>query len=357
MFVESAGRPDVIAGTDPADAAGLTQILAQTGQSLLGMHIDLARSRRLTDQIGRAGGGGRANARSGSSASAPEIDDRFDPRLALAATVRYLKLAEQHFGRADLAVVSYHMGIGNLQQVSTTTTAAIPSPTPSCTSTPRPTTTARHTSCSPGSETTRRCTTGGCWARCRSCACTAPTGAPWQGSPRSKSTPTRTRTCSTRRTDGVFADPNALYDAYHSRALVRLPSDPARLGLATAPSIGRAPARHRRAAALYHGLRPAALDMLVELAARVRRCPAARRPDRRQRGAATRSTRAGRRTRHGANRLHVHDRAPVREPRSGRRVPGDARPAPGARPDRVGATPATIDHGGRGASHVIVNGL
>src|SRR5207302_4551255 len=54
VFLESAGRPNVIAGTDPADAAGLTQILAQTGQSLLGMHIDLARSRRLTAQINAA---------------------------------------------------------------------------------------------------------------------------------------------------------------------------------------------------------------------------------------------------------------------------------------------------------------
>ena len=35
VFLESAGRPDAIAGNDPADASGLTQILAQTGQSLL----------------------------------------------------------------------------------------------------------------------------------------------------------------------------------------------------------------------------------------------------------------------------------------------------------------------------------
>jgi hypothetical protein len=31
--------------------------------------------------------------------------------------VRYLSLAEAHFGRSDLAVVSYHMGMGNLEQV------------------------------------------------------------------------------------------------------------------------------------------------------------------------------------------------------------------------------------------------
>ena len=39
------------------------------------------------------------------------------PAKALAATVRYLKLAERDFGRADLAVASYHMGIGNLMSV------------------------------------------------------------------------------------------------------------------------------------------------------------------------------------------------------------------------------------------------
>ena len=46
-----------------------------------------------------------------------QIDDRFVPRKALAATVRYLQIAERHFGRLDLAVESYHMGIGNLQDV------------------------------------------------------------------------------------------------------------------------------------------------------------------------------------------------------------------------------------------------
>jgi hypothetical protein len=45
------------------------------------------------------------------------VDERFDPDKALAATGRYLKLAMDEFGREDLAVVSYHMGIGNLQQV------------------------------------------------------------------------------------------------------------------------------------------------------------------------------------------------------------------------------------------------
>ena len=46
-----------------------------------------------------------------------KIDDRFDPRQALAGTVRYLEIAEQHLGRTDLAFESYHMGVGNLQRI------------------------------------------------------------------------------------------------------------------------------------------------------------------------------------------------------------------------------------------------
>jgi hypothetical protein len=45
------------------------------------------------------------------------VDARFDPEQALAGTVRYLVEAKRVFGRDDLAVVSYHMGIGNLAGV------------------------------------------------------------------------------------------------------------------------------------------------------------------------------------------------------------------------------------------------
>ena len=40
VFLESAGREDAIAG-DTEGAVGLTQILAETGQNLLGMQIDV----------------------------------------------------------------------------------------------------------------------------------------------------------------------------------------------------------------------------------------------------------------------------------------------------------------------------
>ena len=82
VFLESAGRPNVIAGTDPAAASGLTQILAQTGQSLLGMRINLARSRRLTAQMVRAANAGRGVMLARLERQRARIDDRFDPTKA-----------------------------------------------------------------------------------------------------------------------------------------------------------------------------------------------------------------------------------------------------------------------------------
>src|SRR3954463_11004238 len=109
VMLESAGRPDAQASNDLAGAVGLTQILAETGQSLLGMHIDRARSARLTRGINR---GHKVAAR---LRERRRVDERFDPAKALAATVRYLRIAKARLGRTDLAVAAYHMGIGNMQ--------------------------------------------------------------------------------------------------------------------------------------------------------------------------------------------------------------------------------------------------
>jgi hypothetical protein len=118
VFLESGGRADIVAGDgDLANAAGITQILAETGQGLLGMHIDLARSRALTRAARRARIRGRPAAARRALAARRRVDDRFVPRRALAATARYLKIAHGELGRDDLALVSYHMGIGNLQGV------------------------------------------------------------------------------------------------------------------------------------------------------------------------------------------------------------------------------------------------
>ena len=54
MFLESAGRPDARAPGGIEGAAGLTQILAETATSLLGMKIDLAKSASYTRRLDKA---------------------------------------------------------------------------------------------------------------------------------------------------------------------------------------------------------------------------------------------------------------------------------------------------------------
>jgi Transglycosylase SLT domain len=110
VLLESAGRADARASNDLRSAAGLTQILAETGQSLLGMRIDVKASARLTRGILR---GHRVRRR---EALRRRVDERFDPAKALEATARYLDFAKGKLGRDDLAIVSYHMGVGNLQR-------------------------------------------------------------------------------------------------------------------------------------------------------------------------------------------------------------------------------------------------
>ena len=111
VFLESAGYPDARAGDDLEGAVGLTQILAETATSFLGLRVDLAASERLTRRIRRRG------ASPALLAKRREVDERFDPGKALAAAGRYLETAKERFGREDLAVASYHMGIGNLDNV------------------------------------------------------------------------------------------------------------------------------------------------------------------------------------------------------------------------------------------------
>jgi len=116
VFLESAGREDAMAG-DTEGAVGLTQILAETGQNLLGMQIDVTRSRRYTRRIRRAFVRGKLLEVQKLRGARARVDQRFDPAKALQATARYLTLAKARFKREDLAFVSYHMGMGNLEGV------------------------------------------------------------------------------------------------------------------------------------------------------------------------------------------------------------------------------------------------
>jgi hypothetical protein len=116
VFLESAGRPDAVAGGGLDSAAGLTQILAGTGAGLLHMKVDVAQSTRLTRAIRRAARRGDTRRLRRLERRRRQVDERFDPRKALAGTGRYLRFARERLGREDLAFVGYHMGIGNLQR-------------------------------------------------------------------------------------------------------------------------------------------------------------------------------------------------------------------------------------------------
>lgn len=271
VFLESAGRPQALAGPDPSAAAGLTQILAETGTSLLGMHIDLGRSRQLTAAIVRAARRGQAGQVGHLQRERAQIDDRFVPRKALAATVRYLKLARARLHLADLAVVSYHMGIGNLQGVLGDYDGGQPVPYAQLYFDTAPD---RH-----GAAFRRLHGFGDdsslyYWRilgaaevmrlyRSDRAALSRLVGLQTarNSSEEVLHPPDRTP---------VFADPGALRSAYASRTLLALPSAPSGLGLAYDPGIGSLAARLNAPASLYRGLQPAALELLAELGSRVR---------------------------------------------------------------------------------------
>lgn len=139
VLLESAGRPDVLAGSSADDAAGLAQIVASTGVDLLDMDIDLERSRELTRRLAE-NAGATERAQEDAKSKQPKlrakallklrrlareqqrlirrrraIDARFRPADALDGMAVYLQRAGRRFGDPDLGTVSYHMGIGNLE--------------------------------------------------------------------------------------------------------------------------------------------------------------------------------------------------------------------------------------------------
>ena len=271
VFLESAGVPDAIAGGDPAGAAGLTQIIAATGTSLLDMPIDLSASRRLTARITIARVHGQTALADRLERARERIDDRFNPRLALAATVRYLKLAERRFGQQDLAVVSYHMGIGNLSQVLDDYDGGRAVPYVQLFFDTAPD---RHAAAYSllsgfgddswlyywrvkGSIQIMRLYRTDHRALERLAALES------AGDSDAEVLQPPDRAPS-------FADPSALAAAYTSHAIVPLPSNASALGLAYDPGIGAYAHSVGAPRGLYRGLSPDALALLIELAARVR---------------------------------------------------------------------------------------
>lgn len=269
VFLESAGRPDVVAGGSVQDAAGLTQILPSTGTSVLGLRIDLARSGPLlaAAQAAQRAGASRRLARLNSHLA--RADQRFDPARALRATVRYLQIAQRDLGRLDLAVAAYHAGIGNVQTVLDDYDRG------------RPVSYAQlYFDTGPDHHPAA-------W-RFLSQLGDDSSLYLWRVLEAERlmqmyrSRPGALRRLSSLETGypsdaltlvppsaGTFSGPAALSTAYQSGELVPLPRDPGRLHLVYAPGMGALARPWRVPVSLYRGLRPAALDVLVHIAAAV----------------------------------------------------------------------------------------
>ncbi|MDO8211347.1 DUF5715 family protein [Conexibacter sp. CPCC 206217] len=275
VVLESAGRPDAIAGTDLAGAVGLTQILAETGTSLLGMHVDVAASTRLSRRLGRALARGDRRDAARLEARRRRVDERFDPRKALTATVRYLTIARERLGRDDLAVVSYHMGIGNLEQAIAAFGHRAGTPNPSYTelffaSSPTSHAAAWRVLSGFGDESSLYY-----WkiqaARDLMALQRSDPRALRQLSALQTAKASSENVLHPPGAGEAFADGDALRAAYADGTLERLPRNAAQLGLRIDPQMGELAPRLHEPKALYRGLRPDALRLLVELAAGTRR--------------------------------------------------------------------------------------
>jgi len=297
VMLESAGRPDAVAGDDPDSAVGLGQILPGTATGLLGMSVDLEASKRLTRRISRE----RAQARRAPSPRAQraalrraagfarrrrDVDERYDPTDALDGAARYLGIAQPLFGREDLAVASYHMGIGNLKDVIDTYVApSRPAPTVSATVEERDVSYTRLLFDSSPLENRRtyRLLAGfGDDSRSylfrveaareimdlhrddpEELARLERLHALWPSGELVLRPPDETDT---------LADPGALRDAYEGGDLLALPDEPRRLGYALDPALGRFAAGSETSdPSLYRGLRPEAVATLLFITKEVRR--------------------------------------------------------------------------------------
>jgi hypothetical protein len=269
VFLESAGREDALAGGIES-AAGLTQILAETGSNLLGMRVDTERSARLTRRIERALRRGRLLKVQRLRAKRRTVDERFDPAKALAGTARYLTIAKRALGRDDLAFVSYHMGIGNLQDVL----RAYGADRPSYARVYFDSTPTRHTAVQQRLAAFGDDSSNYLWKLYAARDVMRLYRNDRPGLARLEALQTAKNSAeevlhpleSTAR----FATPAMLKAAWDDGAIRALPDDPERTGLARDPSMGELAARVGAVPGLYRGLRPEALATALYIAAQTR---------------------------------------------------------------------------------------
>ena len=291
VFLESAGYSDAIAGSDSVAASGLTQIVAQTGAGFLHMRVDLRRSRRLTTRIWKAEAHGNLRKANRLAAVRRRVDQRFDPAAAVAGTVRYLTAARRYLGRDDLAVASYHMGIGNLQGVIARWAGApLNAPTTRLVQADRLSYAKLFFTSAPDRHARA-------WARLNSLSddtrnyywkVLAAERIMWlyrhnpraleseewlQGQKNSSEEVLHPRTHTWR-----FSRPADIARARRRHTLLPLPSSPRKTYIVVGPYLGQMAHRLHRSRRLYRALRPGALDVLLYIGKRVHQISGSKRP-------------------------------------------------------------------------------
>lgn len=269
VFLESAGRQDAVAGGSVLDAAGLTQILPGTA-SLLGLRVNPARSGQLLAALQTAQRAGATRRAARLQGELERADQRFDPARALKGTVRYLQVALRDLGRLDLAVAAYHAGVGNIQSVLSDYDGGRPVSYEQLyfDTAPDDHAQAWKLLTGLGDDSSRYL-----WRVLEA----EQLMRLYRADPRQLQRlaeletgyPSTALTLVPRASFPPFASPQALSDAYQSGALEPLPRDPSRLHLVYSAEMGSLARRLGVPAGLYRGLRPAALTMLIEIAARV----------------------------------------------------------------------------------------
>jgi len=266
VFLESAGRADARASDDLEGAVGLTQILAQTATGLLGMKVDVRASERLTRGIAR---GRKVRSR---EAVRRRVDERFDPAKALAGTVRYLQFARSKLDdRDDLAVASYHMGVGNLQEaLERFDDGFVPYGRLYFDTTPKRHARAHALLASLGDDSSTYLWRVRAAAEIMSLWRTDP-AALGRLAARQTAKNSAEEVLHPQGTTAVYDDPFALGRARADRTLLPLlPEQLARFGVVMDPQMGELAPRLQQSRRLYRALRPEALAMLAYIGAGVR---------------------------------------------------------------------------------------
>ena len=220
-------------------------------------------------------------------------------------------------------------------------------PTRGSTSTRRRTATPTCSASSPRSATTPPTTCGSSARRARSCACPARTPRSSRGCRRCRPRRTPPRRCCTRPTRRRASRPRRRCGRRGTTTRsARSRTSPTLTGLARDGRMGELAQRVGAEPGLYRGLRPEALALALYIGAQTREYAggdgtADRHLDRARRGVPAPAR--GPQPRGHAQLLAAHDRlgvrhrADLRVQAPGARVPVRARPAPGARRDRLGA--------------------